>query len=105
VGRIVARAARRGSDVHRAISDPTRRRILDLLSEGERSVQQLVSGFRISQPAISQHLRVLREAGLVRVRRQGRLRVYSLRTERLREVRDWLAALDSQMLYGPVGRG
>jgi DNA-binding transcriptional ArsR family regulator len=74
-----------------AVSDPTRRGILDLLLVSESSVSDLVRPFRISQPAISQHLRILRQAGLVRVRRQGRERRYRLRGEQLRAVYDWVA--------------
>jgi DNA-binding transcriptional ArsR family regulator len=74
-----------------AVSDPTRRGILDLLLVSECSVSDLVRPFRISQPAISQHLRILRKAGLVRVRRQGRERRYRLRGEQLRAVYDWVA--------------
>jgi|SRR5579863_3466078 DNA-binding transcriptional ArsR family regulator len=74
-----------------AVSDPTRREILDLLLVSECSVGDLVRPFRISQPAISQHLRILREAGLVRVRRQGRERRYRLRGAQLRAVYDWVA--------------
>src|SRR5918999_6504290 len=70
-------AARGSLDVaYQAIADPTRRRIIEVLAQGERSVKDLVPRFPISQPALSQHLRVLREAGLVRVRRHGRFRVY-----------------------------
>jgi DNA-binding transcriptional ArsR family regulator len=74
-----------------AVSDPTRRRILDLLLLSECSVSDLVRPFRISQPAISQHLRILREAGLVHVRRRGRERRYRLRGAQLRAVYDWAA--------------
>jgi DNA-binding transcriptional ArsR family regulator len=74
-----------------AISDPTRRQILDLLLASEHSVNDLVRPFRMSQPAISQHLRILREAGLVQVRRLGRERRYRLRGARLRAVYDWAA--------------
>jgi DNA-binding transcriptional ArsR family regulator len=80
----------RADPVYRAISEPTRRRILDLLAEGERPVKDLVDRFAMSQPALSQHLRVLREAGLVRIRRQGRLRFYSINAVPLREVHDWV---------------
>jgi DNA-binding transcriptional ArsR family regulator len=76
--------------VYRAISEPTRRRILDLLAERERPVKELATGFRMSQPSLSQHLRVLRDAGLVRVRRQGRMRVYSVDPGPLRGVYDWV---------------
>lgn len=77
-----------------AISDPTRRAILELLREGERSVSALLEGFRISQPALSQHLAVLRRAGLVSNRRDGRRRLYSLRPEPLAEVMDWVAVFE-----------
>jgi DNA-binding transcriptional ArsR family regulator len=82
--------------VYRAISDPTRRRILDLLAHGEQSVGWLVARFPFSQPAVSQHLRVLREAGLVRVRRQGRLRLYSIDPRPLRVVHGWTGLAGSR---------
>lgn len=78
------------ADVFRAISDPTRRTLLDLLASEEQPVSALVGRFEMTQPAISQHLRVLREAGLVRERRQGRQRLYRLHPEPLREAYDWL---------------
>ena len=74
----------------RAISDPHRRRVLDLLAEGERSVSQLLGHFSFSQPALSKHLRVLREAGLVVAHKMGRERRYSLRAEGLKSVADWV---------------
>ena len=80
--------------VFHAIADPTRRAILDLLREGERSVSSLLSGFRMSQPALSQHLAVLRRAGLVSNRRDGRRRLYSLRPEPLRQVVDWVGVFE-----------
>jgi DNA-binding transcriptional ArsR family regulator len=73
-----------------ALAQPSRRQILDLLRAGERSVNDLVSRLKLSQPGVSKHLKVLREAGLVRVRRQGRQRWYSLRAEPLAEVDEWL---------------
>jgi len=86
------RATFRGrADVYLAIADPTRRRLLDLLGPGERPVHVLAAGFRMSRPAISQHLRILRRVGLVEVRRDGREHRYRLRAERLREVFDWVA--------------
>lgn len=78
-------------DVFHAVADSTRRRILDLLAEGERAVMELVSYFRISQPAVSQHLKVLRDVGLVRTRREGRQRMYSLNPEQLKIVAQWVA--------------
>ena len=74
-----------------AIADPTRRRILDLLSGGELPVHALSETFEISRPAVSQHLRVLREARLVDERRVGRERRYRLRAAALREVAGWIA--------------
>jgi DNA-binding transcriptional ArsR family regulator len=79
------------NDVYRAIADPTRRSILELVARDERAVGELAAAFPISQPAVSQHLRVLREAGLIADRRVGRRRVYRARPQALAEVRDWLA--------------
>lgn len=78
------------TDVYSAIADPTRRRILDLLAEAELSATELAAPFRMSRPAVSQHLRVLREAGLVSEHRAGRQRIYQLEPARLREVDLWL---------------
>ena len=74
-----------------AIADPSRRRVLDLLSRGEQAAGQLLRHFDFSQPALSRHLRVLREAGLVVVRPVGRERRYSLNALALRGVHDWLS--------------
>ncbi len=74
-----------------ALAEPHRREILDLLRGGERSVSDLVVHLRISQPGVSKHLRVLREAGLVDVRPEGRTRWYGLRAQPLAEVDAWLA--------------
>jgi DNA-binding transcriptional ArsR family regulator len=76
--------------VYHAISDRTRRDILRRLGRGALSAGQLADGFPVSRPAISKHVRVLREAGLVRERREGRNRIYELRAERLRVVDRWL---------------
>ena len=73
-----------------ALAEPSRRRILDLLRVGERSVTELVEGVGLSQPGVSKHLRVLREAGLVGSRAEGKRRVYALRPEPLAEVDAWL---------------
>ncbi len=79
------------SDVFHAIADPKRRQLLDLLLEGERAVQALAGEFDISFAAVSQHLRVLREAGLVRRRRQGRRQLYAANPAALKRVHDWTA--------------
>ena len=73
------------------IAEPNRRQILDLLRERERPVGDLVQELGLSQPGVSKHLRVLREAGLVEVRTDAQRRLYRLRTEPLREVDEWLA--------------
>jgi DNA-binding transcriptional ArsR family regulator len=75
---------------YEALVDPTRRRILDLLRERPRLVGELVDRLESSQPLISKHLRVLREAGLVKVRQDAQRRWYELRPEPLAEVVDWL---------------
>jgi DNA-binding transcriptional ArsR family regulator len=71
--------------------EPNRRRILDLLREGYRPVGEIVSALGLSQPAVSKHLRVLKEAGLVVVRPDAQRRLYQLRAEPLSEVDAWLA--------------
>ena len=74
-----------------ALAQPTRRQILDLLREGERPVGQLVERLDMSQPAVSKHLRVLREVGLVAVRSDAQRRLYRVRPEPLAELDAWLA--------------
>ncbi len=78
--------------VYEALVDPTRRRILDLLREQPRLVGELVGLLAISQPGISKHLRVLREASLVKVRQEAQRRWYELRPEPLLELDDWLGS-------------
>jgi DNA-binding transcriptional ArsR family regulator len=73
-----------------ALADPTRRRIVELLAERERTAGELVREFRVSAPAISQHLKVLREAGLVTSRAEGQSRVQSLNPGGLGEIEGWL---------------
>ena len=72
------------------LADPTRRRLLETLCEGEHSVGAMVDRLRMSQPAVSKHLRVLREAGFASVRRDAQRRIYRLNPERLRELDEWL---------------
>ncbi|QDT43622.1 Transcriptional repressor SdpR [Gimesia alba] len=79
------------TDVFSAIADPTRRELLlRLAREGERNVTQLREPFSISQPAVSKHLRILREAGLVHCRRSGREQLYGIEANRLRDVHQWV---------------
>lgn len=73
-----------------ALADPTRRRIVELLAEGERSAGELASQFQTSRPAVSRHLRVLREHGLVRARGEGTRQLYSLDPAPLAELDEWL---------------
>jgi DNA-binding transcriptional ArsR family regulator len=78
-------------DVFRAVADPTRRAMLDRLRLNEEPVLELASDFDMTLPAVSQHLKVLRSAGLVTERRDGRQRFYRLQPEPLREMFDWLS--------------
>lgn len=93
-------------DVFHAIADPTRRRILELLKESEMSVTAIVSRFSVTQPAISQHLKVLRDAGLVAMRKVSRQRLYSLHAEPLADVDDWVGYFEDYWTekMGELGR-
>jgi DNA-binding transcriptional ArsR family regulator len=73
------------------LAEPNRRRVLDLLREQEHTVGELVDELDLSQPAVSKHLRVLRNAGLVEARVDAQHRIYTLRPEPLAEVDAWLA--------------
>jgi DNA-binding transcriptional ArsR family regulator len=73
-----------------ALAEPHRRQILDLLRDGERPAGELVHRIQLSQPGVSKHLKVLREAGLVVVRAAGKQRLYALSPEPLAEVDRWL---------------
>ena len=77
-------------DVYRAIADPTRRRILEILIEEPRSVGALCEPFEMSQPAISQHMRILREAQLVEVNAEWRHRIYRVTPQGLKGVHEWV---------------
>lgn len=78
------------SDVFRALADPNRRAVLERLLDGEKNATELRAGLGISQPAVSQHVAVLREAGLIAQKKQGRHVRYSLAPEGLGPVLDWL---------------
>ncbi|WP_306597813.1 autorepressor SdpR family transcription factor [Geothrix sp. 21YS21S-2] len=79
-----------GSLVFKALADPTRRRILDLLREGDLSAGDLAAGFDITKASISHHLNLLKQAGLVRVRRQGQHQIYTLHTTVFQEAMQWM---------------
>ncbi|MEA2883421.1 MAG: hypothetical protein QOH32_2677 [Bradyrhizobium sp.] len=72
------------------LADPTRRKVLERLRAGPRPVNVLAAGLPVSRPAVSQHLKSLKQAGLVDERSEGARRIYSLRREGLVELRDWL---------------
>jgi DNA-binding transcriptional ArsR family regulator len=94
-----------------ALSDRSRRTMLEALSEADATVGELAALLPIARPGVSRHLRVLREAGLVDVRRAAQRRVYSMRPEPLAEVDDWLARYRSlweqrlKALHTEVTRG
>ena len=77
-------------DIFQAIADPNRRAIIGLLANRKLTVKAVAEHFPISRPAISKHIRILTECGLVVVHRRGRERVCELRLERLTEVSDWV---------------
>jgi DNA-binding transcriptional ArsR family regulator len=85
----MARAATT-ADAFNAVAEPRRRRILDVLVDGERPVNDLVAELALSQPQVSKHLRVLREVGLVDVRGEGRQRLYRLNGRALKPIHDWV---------------
>jgi DNA-binding transcriptional ArsR family regulator len=72
------------------LADPTRRQVFERLRSGPRPVKLIASGLPVSRPAVSQHLKVLKQAGLVEERSEGVRRIYSVRREGLAELREWL---------------
>lgn len=82
-------------DAFQALADPTRRRIVQALSVGERQVNDVVEQLDIHQSGVSRHLRILAEAGFVQMRPDGQRRLYSLRPEPFRELDGWLASYRS----------
>ena len=78
------------SDAFNAVAEPQRRRIIDLLALGELSVNDIAAALNMRQPQVSKHLRVLREVELVRARGEGQHRLYSLNSEALRPIYEWV---------------
>src|SRR5919108_1462182 len=78
------------ADAFNAVAEPRRRQILDALVAGERPVNELVEALGLAQPQVSKHLRVLREVGAVRVREDGRRRLYRLDGLALKPIHDWV---------------
>jgi len=77
-------------NVYEALAEPHRRRIIELVGARERTAGEIVEALGISQPGASQHLRALRDAGLVAMRKDAQRRLYSLRPEKLAEIDAWL---------------
>jgi DNA-binding transcriptional ArsR family regulator len=82
------------ADPFNAVAEPRRRQILDLLGVTERPVGDLVAATGLAQPQVSKHLRVLREVGVVRVREDGRRRLYRVNAEALRPIHDWVRSYE-----------
>ncbi|HYZ79641.1 MAG TPA: metalloregulator ArsR/SmtB family transcription factor [Solirubrobacteraceae bacterium] len=89
----MARAATT-TDTFNAVAEPQRRRILDLLADGERPVNAIVERLALAQPQVSKHLRVLREVGAVQVRDDGRRRLYRVNGAALKPIHDWVKAYE-----------
>ncbi len=87
------------SDVFTAVADPTRRAILDRLRRGPIPAMELADGFRISRPAVSRHLRVLRRAQLVSESREGRNRIYQLTPAPLHDIDAWIESYRKLWLH------
>lgn len=79
-----------GMDIFTALADPTRRQIIESLAAGDTSFGELADKFAISRPAVSQHLKVLRDAGIVAARADAQRRIYRLNGDSLGEVESWL---------------
>ena len=77
--------------VFRAIADPTRRSIMSMLADGEQSLGAIASNYEMTRPAVTKHLKILEQGGLIRVRALGRERLHALQPEALKTVSDWLS--------------
>lgn len=77
--------------VFRAIADPTRRSIMAMLANGEHSLGDIASNYEMTRPAVTKHLKILEQGGLVKVRTQGRERLHTLQPEALRSVAEWIS--------------
>ncbi|MEK5230487.1 metalloregulator ArsR/SmtB family transcription factor [Lysinibacillus sp. FSL K6-0232] len=81
-------------DVFQAIADPTRRNVLQLLAKSDRPISNIAEHFAISRTAVVKHLKILEQAQLVSAQKKGREKIYTLHTERLKEVENWLQYFD-----------
>lgn len=77
--------------VFRAIADPTRRSIMAMLSDGERSLNEITAQYEMTRPAVTKHLKILEQGGLIRIRAQGRERLHALHPEALKTVSDFVS--------------
>jgi DNA-binding transcriptional ArsR family regulator len=93
--------ARASIDVFHAVADPTRRAILDRLTGRGMAVSELAAGFAMSRPAVSKHLRVLRDARLVQEAKVGRQRIYRLTPDPLRVVSQWIESYRATLVVTP----
>ena len=82
-------------DIYNAIAEPNRRKILETLRTGEKPVTDLVAAVGMSQPVVSKHLRILREAGLVEAKPNGQQRLYRLKHEPLQELAEWITPFET----------
>jgi DNA-binding transcriptional ArsR family regulator len=82
------------TDVFNAVAEPQRREILNLLAHGERSVNEIAAVLNLKQPQVSKHLRVLSEVDLVTVRKDGKQRLYRLRSENLKPIHEWVSSFE-----------
>jgi DNA-binding transcriptional ArsR family regulator len=82
------------SDAFNAVAEPRRRQILDLLTLGEKPVNDMVASLGLAQPQVSKHLPVLREVGLISVRGSGQQRLYKLNADRLKAIHDWVQTFE-----------
>jgi DNA-binding transcriptional ArsR family regulator len=82
------------SDAFNAVAEPRRRQILELLTRGEKPVNDMVASLGLAQPQVSKHLRVLREVGLVSMRGSGQQRLYKLNADRLKVIHDWVRTFE-----------
>jgi DNA-binding transcriptional ArsR family regulator len=82
------------SDVYAALASPVRRSLLTMLAERPHTVNELAKQFDMRRPSVSEHLRILRESGLVHARQTGRQRIYGINAEPLRDVAEWLAPFE-----------
>jgi len=89
-----------GGQVYRALADRTRREIISTLADRPLPVHALATRFRVSRPAVSRHLGILKSADLVEIRRRGREKLYHLKTDALRDVEAWLNTLWARHLAG-----